>query len=75
MYLSRVVKDHPGTPWAMLAERELKEPVGWTWKDSFTDLTPKAKPKAANNNNNAAPRNDQKMMLPPQTPKRPPPKL
>lgn len=76
MYLNRVVKDHPGTPWAMLAERELKEPIGWTWKDSFTDLTPKPKAKApANNNNNAKPKNDQKMMLPQQPQKRPPPKL
>jgi hypothetical protein len=76
MYLTRVVKEHPGTPWAMLADRELKEPLGWTWKDSFTDPAPKAKPKmAANNNNNAPPRNDQKKMLPPQPQKRPPPKL
>jgi hypothetical protein len=76
MYLTRVTKDHPGTPWAMLADRELKEPLGWTWADKFTDLTPKAKPKAANNNNNnAAPKNDQKKMLPPQKEKRPPPKL
>ncbi|HEY2146678.1 MAG TPA: hypothetical protein VGH32_01995 [Pirellulales bacterium] len=29
MYLNRVVKEHPGTPWAMLAERELSEKVGW----------------------------------------------
>lgn len=29
MYLNRVIKEHPGTPWAMLAERELSEKVGW----------------------------------------------
>ena len=75
MYLSRVVKDHPGTPWALLAEKELQDPVGWVWGDSFTDLSP---PKMANGNGNAAPaiRNDAKMMLPkPAPPKRPPPKL
>ena len=34
MYLERVVKDHPGTPWAKIAEEELKNPLGWTWKES-----------------------------------------
>jgi hypothetical protein len=34
MYLERVVKDHPGTPWAKIAEDELKNPLGWTWKES-----------------------------------------
>ncbi|HEV3418367.1 MAG TPA: hypothetical protein VG056_16200 [Pirellulales bacterium] len=29
MYLNRVIKEHPGTPWAALAERELTENVGW----------------------------------------------
>ena len=34
MYLERVVKDHPGTPWAKIAEDELKSPLGWTWTES-----------------------------------------
>jgi hypothetical protein len=34
MYLERVVKDHPGTPWAKIAAQELKTPLGWTWKES-----------------------------------------
>ena len=30
MYLERVIKEHPNTPWAMSAERELKgENMGW----------------------------------------------
>ncbi len=29
MYLNRVIKEHPGTPWAALAEHELVESVGW----------------------------------------------
>jgi len=33
-YLERVVKEHPGTPWAAIAEEELKTPLGWTWKES-----------------------------------------
>jgi hypothetical protein len=37
-YLERVVKDHEGTPWAMLAERELKEPLGWEWDEKYTGV-------------------------------------
>lgn len=37
-YLSRVVKDHPGTPWAYLAAEELKTPIGWAWKEE--DINP-----------------------------------
>jgi hypothetical protein len=28
-YLSRVVAEHPGTPWAEIAQRELRHPAGW----------------------------------------------
>lgn len=31
MYLKRVIDDHPATPWAMLAERELGQAMGWQW--------------------------------------------
>lgn len=34
MYLQRVQKDHPGTPWAKLAEQELKVHLGWEWRES-----------------------------------------
>jgi hypothetical protein len=34
MYLERVVKEHPGTPWARIAEEELRSPMGWTWRES-----------------------------------------
>lgn len=43
MYLDRVVTEHPGTPWAMLAQRELKDKLGWKWKEEFTDLSPPAR--------------------------------
>lgn len=33
-YLTRVVNTHPGTPWAMLAEHELGQPMGWEWKEN-----------------------------------------
>lgn len=34
-YLTRVIDEHPGTPWAMLAERELSSPMGWKWKETY----------------------------------------
>ncbi len=35
-YLSRVIEDHPGTPWALLAQRELETPIGWKWEQDYT---------------------------------------
>ena len=32
-HLDRVVKEHAGTPWAILAQRELDHPVGWKWTE------------------------------------------
>lgn len=29
--LERVQKEHPGTPWARVAEEELRTPLGWKW--------------------------------------------
>lgn len=31
--LESIVKDHPGTPWAMLAQQELNTPMGWEWSE------------------------------------------
>ena len=76
-YLQRVVNEHPGTPWALLASRELKTPLGWKWIEEFTDLSPPPNRTAANNNNNP-PRpavNEQKQMLAKPPLKRPIPKL
>jgi hypothetical protein len=33
--LRRVIIDHPGTPWALLAERELKDPFGFKWVETY----------------------------------------
>jgi len=33
-YLSRVVDEHPRTPWAWLAKVELEEPLGWKWSEA-----------------------------------------
>lgn len=32
LYLERVVKEHPGTPWAKMAAEDLKAPMGWKWQ-------------------------------------------
>lgn len=47
-YLTRVVDEHPDTPWAYLASVELGDPLGWAWKENTIKI-------AANNNmgNNA----------------------
>ncbi|MDB4778352.1 hypothetical protein OAG68_02735, partial [bacterium] len=55
LYLTRVVDEHPDTPWAMLAQRELETPIGWEWKESFTEPPPPRQQVANNNNNNPRP--------------------
>jgi hypothetical protein len=40
-YLQRVIQEHPDTPWALLARRELDTPFGWDWVEQYTDLTPR----------------------------------
>jgi hypothetical protein len=32
-YLEGVKAEHPGTPWARMAEMELQVPVGWQWQE------------------------------------------
>ena len=76
MYLNRVVDEHKGTPWAMLAERELQTPIGWKWSQAYTQPPAPRQPRQANNNNNNQPRpvpQPRQNAMPKQ--KRPPPKL
>ncbi|MEC9093327.1 MAG: VWA domain-containing protein, partial [Planctomycetota bacterium] len=78
-YLTRVVEDHPGTPWALMAQRELDTPIGWQWVEEY-DPPPKpmARPAGNNNNNNNIPqpgRDEKAKMLARPKAKRPPPKL
>ena len=71
--LRGVVEKHKGTPWALLAEREIAHPLGWEWVESFTDLDPKPKPGAPPRTTpppRAAVDEKAKMMTPP-PPKRP----
>jgi hypothetical protein len=70
-YLARVVDDHPGTPWAMVARQELAEPLGWQWRERFTDVAGRRARQQANRN---GPRPPQPMQPPPK-PRRDPPAL
>lgn len=73
MYLNRVVDEHEGTPWAMLAKRELETPIGWKWSQAYTE-PPKPRERQNNNNNNDRPMAKPKDNMMPKT-KRPPPRL
>ncbi|TWT52161.1 vWA domain-containing protein [Allorhodopirellula solitaria] len=74
-FLTRVVEDNPGTPWALLAKRELDVPIGWKWKETYTELDPPREGGGGNNNNNVnVPQDDKRRMLD-RAPKRPVPKL
>jgi hypothetical protein len=68
--LKNVVENHPGTPWALLAARELSNPIGWEWQESFTDLNPPPRNNPPPNTPPPPPAPDNGM-LPPPLPKRP----
>jgi hypothetical protein len=38
--LTQVVAEHPGTPWALIATAELETPMGYAWKETFTNVRP-----------------------------------
>ncbi len=74
-YLNRVIEEHPGTPWALMAQRELATPIGWKWKQAYT-APPQPRPQRQGNNNNNRPRpvpQPRENAMP--KVKRPPPKL
>ncbi|MFM8378814.1 MAG: vWA domain-containing protein [Planctomycetia bacterium] len=75
--LMRVVNDHPGTPWALIAAEELRTPLGYEWMETFTDVNG-AKGMQGNNNNPNMPNaraDDKKKMLGPPKLKRDPKRL
>lgn len=77
MYLQRVIDEHPDTPWAFLAQKEMDSPIGWKWRESFTrPPQPRQNRPGNNNNNNARPmRAEKALKLDKPKKKRPVPKL
>ncbi len=76
--LKRVATEHAGTPWALLAKRELDNPIGWKWVEDFTDPDPPRPQMRANNNPPPPPtaaQDDKARMLNQGPAKRPIPKL
>jgi hypothetical protein len=45
--LRRVLTEHPSTPWALLAQRELKDPLGFKWVETYVPPPPKRDDSAA----------------------------
>jgi hypothetical protein len=69
--LKQVVAEHPHTPWAMLAERELVTPLGWRWEETYSFI-PELAPR---DNNNGPPRPPVEPQRPTPPPRRDPPPL
>jgi hypothetical protein len=49
--LRRVIDEHPTTPWALLAERELKDPLGFKWVENYVPPRPRGNDNAAQRKN------------------------
>lgn len=70
-YLQRVIDEHPGTPWALLAETELKEPIGWRWDEQFTPPPPPPPTRPPGNGNGNGQPQGPRMLPRPTAPVRP----
>ena len=68
--LERVVKDHPGTPWAFLAAEELKTPLGYAWSETYTGVNKPKMGDGGGGDGNPADDQARARMAPPK-PKRP----
>lgn len=73
--LAEVGQRHAGTPWALLANEELKVPFGWEWHEEFTKLEPPRPRRNPGNNNVPRPPRDDRARMLKKAPKRPVPKL
>jgi hypothetical protein len=68
--LERVLRDHPGTPWALLAAEELRTPLGYEWGEATTGVNEDKAMQGNGNNVAVARQDDKKKMLGPPKPKR-----
>ena len=66
--LARVVREHPGTPWAMLAAEELRTPLTYSWREEYT---PPPQPVPVNGPSPAPqrPQDDERRVLPGPSPR------
>lgn len=71
--LKGVKEEHAGTPWAHLAEQELRAPLGWRWTEDYTFVPDETQ--LANNNNNNRPRPPRQPQVRQRPPRRDPPAL
>ncbi len=53
--LRRVVEEHPATPWALLAQRELKDPLGFKWVETYVPPPPRQRDNPADPKKNRNP--------------------
>jgi len=65
--LTRVVDEHPGTPWAHYAAVELRMPLGYRWEEAHTGVNA---PRTNGGGGNNRPADDMRRMLTPPKPKR-----
>jgi hypothetical protein len=65
--LERVIEQHPETPWALLAKRELRDPIGWKWTEMHTGVNDPPPPQQ----NNASPPPPPPANQPPAPPPKP----
>ena len=66
--LEKVVEEHPNTPWALLAQREKKDPLGFKWVETYVPPIVRR-----DNNGDAAAKKKAQMNM--AKPMAPPPKL
>jgi hypothetical protein len=70
-YLQRVVREHPGTPWAHLAAEELRTPLGYAWKESYTGVNKPQMRDGGGGGGPGRPADDVRRSLAPPKPQRP----
>lgn len=64
--LERVLREHPGTPWALLAGEELRIPFGYKWVEETTGFNdPKPRDNGNGNNRPSARPDDRRRVLNP----------
>ncbi|MDA7980142.1 MAG: VWA domain-containing protein [Pirellulales bacterium] len=69
--LTRCIENNPGTPWATLARRELKDPIGFRVEEAYVAPPPSPARTPGNGNNNPPQTERPRRLSPPRPPKLP----